>query len=681
MKQSLKSRNRSAKVKYRKSVGSKLSLRMLEVLVPSLIIMIIVTCVITARTISGLNDKVLEAQTDYAVSVVDNFFGSKLAAVSMFENNKTFRTYFQTVDEPADIDSYDGRQSVIRALSGALEQMSDTLVMQTWVVDAKTDTYLQADGQVVTANLKDEHWYTSIITEKRPVITDPYADPATSKTIVSVVAPVFGSDSGDILGCMGMDVDMDMLAELLSGIRVGEKGYMELISNDSKFIYSEDPTAMGKHVDELDISDAYKTHVKNDYNGYFDFKYEGIKYTSIFRTSTTTQWLAIATLPVSEINGTRDQLIVVLAVLSVLILIILGTVITVMIHKALRPLSEISSSMEGFSHGDLNVHIKAHGNDEIGRLADSVRSSIHTLRDMIGDVSGLLGEISDGNLDLAVTSDYYIGDFEKIRNALERIIKSLNLTLGQINSAAEQVNCGAEQVSVGAQSLAQGAAEQAATVEELASSIADISHRIAFNAENALSANAKASSVGAEATESNRRMKELLAAMDNIRSFSGEIRNIIKTIGDIAFQTNILSLNAAVEAARAGDAGRGFSVVAEEIRNLATKSAQASRETTALIERSLKAVDEGVKIAGDTAKSLEDVVSGVRSVAAAMDSISDASSGQARSAELVTRGIEQISNVVQDNSATAEESAAASEELSAQAQVLRELIGEFRLKQ
>lgn len=665
---------------YRQSIGGKISLRMMAVLIPSLVILIVVTCLITAGTISRLNDRILEAQTDYAVSVVDDFFNSKVTAVSMFEKNETLRAYFLAMDENGDMDGYENRQTVIKELSGALERLTQDLVLQTWVADVHTDSYLMADGQVVAAGIGDTDWYQRIIFEKKPVISEPYEDPATAKNIVSVVAPVFNSGSKDIIGFMGLDVDVDMLSQLLSDIQVGENGYMELLSNSSEYIYSEDPTAMGKSVDALDISDEYKENVKNDYNGSFDFEYAGTKYTSIFRTSAATEWLAIATLPVSEINITRDQLIGALALLSVLILVLLSIVIITMIHKMMRPLSEISGSMEEFSHGNLGVDIRAHGNDEIGRLADSVRSSIHTLRDMIEDVSGLLGEISDGRLDLTVKPDYYVGDFENIRAALERIITSLNATLGQINIAAEQVGCGAEQVSVGAQSLAQGAAEQAGTVEELASSIADITHKIAFNADNARSANAKASAVGGEATESNRRMKELLSAMDNIRGCSGEIRNIIKTIEDIAFQTNILSLNAAVEAARAGDAGRGFSVVAEEIRNLATKSAQASRETTALIERSLEAVDVGARIAHDTARSLEDVVTGVRSVAQAVDGISGASGDQARSAELVSRGIEQISNVVQDNSATAEESAAASEELSAQAQMLRELIGKFRLK-
>ena len=172
----------------------------------------------------------------------------------------------------------------------------------------------------------------------------------------------------------------------------------------------------------------------------------------------------------------------------------------------------------------------------------------------------------------------------------------------------------------------------------------------------------------------------LLEAMEEIRGRSQEIAMIAKTIENIAFQTNILALNASVEAARAGEAGRGFAVVANEVRDLAVKSAEASKSTAALIESSLRAVRGGVRMADDTAKSLQNVVEGVQYIEGSIRGITEASASQAGSAEQVSQGIEQISGVVQVNSATAEEGAAASEELSAQAQLLKELIRKFRLR-
>ena len=166
-------------------------------------------------------------------------------------------------------------------------------------------------------------------------------------------------------------------------------------------------------------------------------------------------------------------------------------------------------------------------------------------------------------------------------------------------------------MSTSAQELSLGASEQAGSVEELAVTVSEISRHVSQNARNALEASRDAGAVKNEADAGNQQMQELLAAMENIVSSSRKIRKILKTIEEIAFQTNILSLNASVEAARAGAAGKGFAVVAEEIRSLAAKSAQASTNTNTLINDSLTAAEAGSKIAAETAQAMQKVMEGV----------------------------------------------------------------------
>ena len=377
----------------------------------------------------------------------------------------------------------------------------------------------------------------------------------------------------------------------------------------------------------------------------------------------------------------RNMLLIVATLLSVAAIVIAVILALMLIRAIVPPIREIQKGMEEIEAGNLNVQLKYESRDELGQLSDSVRGMVDSLKAIIHDEDYLFAEMGNGNFDVQTRiAEKYVGDFTSILTSIVKLRDNLNSTLMQINQSADQVSAGSDQVSSGAQALSQGATEQASSVEELAATINEISGNVKANAENAREASRKAAQVKDQAGESSRRMQEMLSAMTDISSSSGEIGKIIKTIEDIAFQTNILALNAAVEAARAGAAGKGFAVVADEVRNLAGKSADASKNTSALIEGSLHAVDRGTRIANETADALNQVVDGVQSVTVTIDNISRASDDQAVSIGQVTQGIDQISSVVQTNSATAEESAAASEELSGQAQILKNLVGQFRLK-
>jgi len=297
----------------------------------------------------------------------------------------------------------------------------------------------------------------------------------------------------------------------------------------------------------------------------------------------------------------------------------------------------------------------------------------------IKQLVGVAGRLAEGDLDIHIdiTTKDEIGI---LMNSLNNVIISLNEVMGEINNASAQVAAGSRQVSDSAQALSQGSTEQASSVEQLTASMEEISTQTKLNASNATQANELALAAKEGAIKGNEHMQGMLKAMDDINESSGNIFKIIKVIDEIAFQTNILALNAAVEAARAGQHGKGFAVVAEEVRNLAARSANAAKETTALIEGSIKKVEGGTKIASETAVALNQIVDGVTKATNLVGEIATASNEQALGINQVNQGILQVSDVVQTNSATSEESAAASEELSSQAELLREQVSRFKLK-
>lgn len=369
-----------------------------------------------------------------------------------------------------------------------------------------------------------------------------------------------------------------------------------------------------------------------------------------------------------------------IAACSIILSIVGIFLMFIVANKITKNLDRITNRITQLCQGDFHSPVpEINTGDEVETLAMATTQTIANLSMVIMDIDNAMKEFSKGNFVL-MDSFSYMGDLNEIRMSIERFVENISSALLQIDNASQQVAYGSDQLSGVAQVLSEGATEQASSIEELSEVFREITLNGKKTAENAAKAKQISLDTGVAVTRSQQQMNEMTAAMDEISSTSNEIGKIIKNIDAIAFQTNILALNAAVEAARAGAAGKGFAVVADEVRNLASKSAESAKSTASLIEKAIFAIDNGTKIVARTAESLDEVISASAKSAEAIQYIADESIEQEKAIVKVNVGVEEISAVVQTNSATAEESAATSEELSGQAQLLKDLISEFKLR-
>ncbi len=547
-----------------------------------------------------------------------------------------------------------------------------------------------ADGvSIFDGNDYSDREYVRQAMEGNVFVSEPLVSKITGELSIMVAAPLY-SEGNSIVGVVYFVPQETFLNDIVSAIQIGENSRAYMINKSGETIADitldtitvqniEAEAQSDPSLQELAAIHAQMRQGKNGFGSYTNG--EDKMFAAYAPVPDTDGWSIAVTAPqINYLASTRDAMVINIAVIvgSILISVIVALLLARNIGK---PMGACVKRMKQLVEGDLETPMpKITNKDETGVLVKSTETLVEGLRIVINDISYLLNEMANQNLDVHTQhEEVYVGSYRNILHSMRNMRVELNEAMRQVNHSAEEVANASSHLSSSAQMLSQGTTEQASAVQELASQISLISEEVKNTAGGALDVRSQTHQTGEKVFLCNQKMQNLVEAMGKIQSSSEEIEKILKTIDDIAFQTNILALNAAVEAARAGSAGAGFAVVAEEVRSLAGKSAQAAKNTSELIANSTEAVHMGTEIAQNTADVLVGVVDSIQSVVDAIDQIAIISNEQSEAVEQVSQGINQISVVVQSNSATAEEGAAASEQLSAEAVCLKGLVGQFTL--
>lgn len=380
-----------------------------------------------------------------------------------------------------------------------------------------------------------------------------------------------------------------------------------------------------------------------------------------------------------SLASTRTRMLVTTLGLTILFVLACGVIIIVFTRRVLtNPIKEMIASVQGLAEGDLHQAFKINKKNEIGEMGKALNNLSINLREIISEISEVMGGVKSGDLTKSIHKDFK-GELNLIKSDINDSIRNLNKTLAIVLESSRFVEASAQELSGSAENLSSSTSQQASTLEEISSTIVEVEHHSKKNADSANEAKKLSLGTMDLVNKGGDNMKELQSSMNEISATSSDVKNIIKVIDEIAFQTNLLALNAAVEAARAGKYGKGFAVVAEEVRNLASRSAEAAKNTSSLIESSLKNVNVGVANAEKTGAMLEDIVKAVTSNNQLVSEIAEFSLEQNTNIGEITTAISQVNGMIQNNSAIAEETASVSVQMLDQAKNLQKGVAHFSI--
>ena len=530
----------------------------------------------------------------------------------------------------------------------------------------------------------------TILTQQELTNLGVMKSPGSGSMILSMYYPIY--EGQRCIGFVGAGVYashlMDSLLHLdIKGLPNSE--YVFLDVDTGVYLYHEDESLLNTKTTDAgyqEIIQRIQADADTQASTYSYRDENGVRQLVVYKYLKDRGWVFMVRDNAAEVYATVTEVRILVGVLCAVMAAAVILVTLLMLRREGRDLMAVERALGRL--GDLNLSADQElepfyrRSDEIGMIAQTTHRVCSCLRQTIDDVGRILGEIAKGNLAIDVTKNeaYYIGDFKTLSASLQLIHAHLVNIIRDISQVASQVDTSAERVASGAQTLAQGTTEQAASIDGLMTNVTEITNQIQTSTVRCGSASELVDRATGYSAEADTKMEQLTAATRSIDQSSAQIGTIIKTIEDIAFQTNILALNAAVEAARAGAAGKGFSVVADEVRNLAAKSAEAAKNTNDLISHSIQSAKTGTESTDQAVSAMQVINDCIQSIKTLMDEIASASVQQSEMISLVENGIKEISAVVQDNSAAAEKSASVSKELSQQARALNSLISSFHIE-
>ncbi len=651
--------------------------------------MLLLWLIVSGRIASMVKNNITNQMIDAVESraaIINDYVASAEEYMTAFALGSEVRELLTDPEDPALLQKAQQYTEDFAAVKGIFEGLyistPDTYVL--------THTSQEAIGITTRSGESLEEFRNTILAQPKLTNLGIMKSPGTGSMILSMYYPLF--DNQKCIGYVGAGVYASRLMDSLLNLNIEglpKSEYVFLNVDTGMYLYHQDESMLNTETTDIGYQEILR-RIKADGNtqaGTHSYQDEnGTTQLVVYKYLKDRNWVFMVRDDAAEVYGEVTEVRITVGVLCAVVAAFIILVTLLILYREGKELMVMERAIRRLGNLELAADRELEPfygrKDEIGMIAQTIHHLCDILRKTIEDIGRILGEMADGNIavDVVKNESYYIGDFKVLAESLKSIRSNLTDVMSHITDIASQVDSGANHVSAGAQALSRGTMQQKDSINSLVANITDITAQIQSSTQRCQNASDLVEKATGYAAEADTKMEQLVTATRNIDQSSAQIVSIIKTIEDIAFQTNILALNASVEAARAGDAGKGFAVVAHEVDSLASRSAEAARNTNALITRSLHDVKTGTESTTLAISAMQVINECIQSIKALMDEIALASSQQAEMIVSVENSIKEVSKVIQANSDAAEESAAVSNELSSQSRTLNHLIGQFRIR-
>ncbi|MCM1256660.1 MAG: methyl-accepting chemotaxis protein [Roseburia sp.] len=538
---------------------------------------------------------------------------------------------------------------------------------------------ITADGQTYGTNLKD----TTLLSLMQKTDNLTIADPLIADTYVGLPMGIPVRSEGETWGYLVGTYKYDMLSDVLGAIHIGQNGMALLMNEKGKVVGHPSVDIVREEVNIYDLDTSASAHsifdrmlsretgtaqgFINGQDAYVAFcPVRGTRWSFAVEVPKTEYMVSTNLALLNTLVGTFGTLIV-----ALILIWATTTMISAQLKKAIL-------RVNGLAQGDLTSHIEVKKTgDEVEILSSSLESTVMSINEYILEIQRVLDNISQGNLNVTADGEYR-GDFHILKESLTQIITSMNNMMKQISHTALRLTDTAQSMSTQSEELQQAALTQTNAMDDLNSKVEDIQGNLNDVTLNTKETKQRTDEIAEQIANGNRKMQELKNAMEAIAHNAADISKISNLMEDIAQQTTILALNASVEAQRVGEAGKGFSIVASEVRMLAGQSSEAAKHTVEIIETTSQLIRKGVKLTTETSQALEEIHKGSHAVTTISNQLSETVDIQEESLREMSQRIEDLSSITRQNLQCAKSTATVSLELDTESKKLKELLDNFQ---